>query len=39
MAMGDSVTVSMAEERIGILREMLRLRRLDTSASEGTTSE
>src|SRR4030088_1173937 len=39
IAMWASVTVSMAEARIGILTVMSRVMRLRTSASEGNTSD
>ena len=39
IAMCASVTVSMAEATIGIFSEMLRVMRVRTSASEGSTSD
>src|ERR1700691_1654139 len=39
IAIGASVTVSMAEATIGMLREILRVIRLRTSTSEGITSD
>ena len=39
IAIVDSVTVSIAEETSGTANEILRVKRVDVSTSEGTTSD